>query len=145
MNNMKKYYFAYGSNMNHKQMQERCPEAKFICKGILKGYGFVYDGYSSKRNGAVANIVKNEKKQVEGGIFLISEQNEKALDKKEGYPINYYKKDVYIQTEEGETIQALVYLREPQKPGQPSEEYRNTILEGAKNCNLSEEYIKNNL
>ena len=33
-----KYYLAYGSNLNKKQMQMRCPGAKCIGTMVLKGY-----------------------------------------------------------------------------------------------------------
>ena len=59
---MKKYYFAYGSNMNHKQMKSRCPDSHFLKRAYLEGYKFAYDGYSKTRNGAVANIIETGKK-----------------------------------------------------------------------------------
>ena len=31
-------YFAYGSNMNIKQMQERCPGSKPLIPAVLKDY-----------------------------------------------------------------------------------------------------------
>ena len=31
-------YFAYGSNLKHKQMESRCPGFKYITNFYLKGY-----------------------------------------------------------------------------------------------------------
>jgi len=137
-----KYYFAYGSNMNFKQMKERCPDARFLKRAYLEGYRFVYDGYSKTRKGAVANIVEAEGKEVWGGLFEVSEECIKSLDSYEGYPISYKRKVLTVKDDKGNTYEAIVYLREPQQKGKPSEEYRKMVLEGAKDCGLPEEYIK---
>ncbi len=69
------YYFAYGSNMNHKQMKKRYPNSKFIKRAFLEGYEFVYDGYSAILKGAVANIIKSPSDKVWGGLFEINEDD----------------------------------------------------------------------
>ena len=40
----KRYYLAYGSNLNKAQMQKRCPGAKPIGKGLLEGYELFFKG-----------------------------------------------------------------------------------------------------
>lgn len=136
------YYFAYGSNMCWEQMKKRCPNARFLTKAILNGYKFVYDGYSNYRGGAVANIVEFEGGNVEGGVFEIDDDCIKNLDHYEGYPKAYQRKIVKVQGENGQTYDAIVYLRKPLENGQPTEDYRNTILQGAKDCGLSRDYVK---
>lgn len=137
------YYFAYGSNMSHRQMEERCKTGKFrfIGKAYLKGYRFVYEGYSPYRKGAVANIVKSENDIVWGGVFEIEESCLKRLDEYEGYPSVYDRKKLKV-TCEGREFEAWVYLRKPQKEGNPSEDYRQIILEGAKDCDLPIDYVE---
>ncbi|MCX7725239.1 MAG: gamma-glutamylcyclotransferase [Chitinispirillaceae bacterium] len=138
----KSYYFAYGSNMNHIRMKRRCSDAEFIEKCILRRHKFVYDGYSASLEGAVANIVEDKDEIVEGGLFLISKEDEKNLDKYEGYPIAYTKKMVEVEGVSGKKYKAMVYYRNPLEIGEPSEFYRKEVLEGANNCGLSEEYIR---
>jgi len=41
---VKKYYLAYGSNLNLTQMKHRCPKAKPIGTINLNGYRLVYKG-----------------------------------------------------------------------------------------------------
>ena len=36
------YYFAYGSNLHHLQMQRRCPNCKFIKKMVLNNYNLTF-------------------------------------------------------------------------------------------------------
>jgi gamma-glutamylcyclotransferase (GGCT)/AIG2-like uncharacterized protein YtfP len=128
--------------MNLKQMKERCPNARFVTKAKLHGYRFVYDGYSSYRNGAVANIIKSDSDTVEGGVFEINEECLRNLDRYEGYPKSYDRRIVEVVDDNGKLYNAIVYWRKPREIGRPSEEYRNIILRGARDCGLSQDYIK---
>ena len=136
------YYFAYGSNMNHKQMKRRCPTSKFIKRVYLEGYCFVYDGHSKSRNGAVANVIKSNTAKVWGGLFEINEDNLAALDCYEGHPKTYKREEIVIKDENGKSITAYIYRREEEKTDRPGEEYRRTVKQGAQDCGLPNEYIK---
>jgi len=137
----KKYYFAYGSNMSFKQMKDRCPDSEFVCVGYIENYKFVYDGYSKTRKGAVGNIIKDKKEKVWGAIFKISEEDEKKLDKYEGYPRAYSKKYLEAYDKQGNKYKVLVYLREPREIGLPSLEYEEIVVESAKQLSLPMDYI----
>ena len=80
------YYFAYGSNMNHKHMQYRCPKAKFIETYTLSGYELVFR--------SVADVQQSKDSSVTGALFEITEDCERSLDIYEGYPNLYTKKYV---------------------------------------------------
>jgi gamma-glutamylcyclotransferase (GGCT)/AIG2-like uncharacterized protein YtfP len=139
------YYFAYGSNMNHEQMKKRCENAKFIERGYIENYDFVYDGYSSYRKGAVGNIIPCEGSIVFGALWEISEDDLKNLDRYEGYPYVYNRKLMIVKDDKGLEYNAWVYLREPQEIGMPSKEYHDIVIMGAKECNLPEDYINKKL
>ncbi|MFC1730356.1 gamma-glutamylcyclotransferase family protein [candidate division KSB1 bacterium] len=138
-------YFAYGSNMNHQQMRDRCPEGKFMKRVLLKGYKFVYDGYSKKRAGPVANVVESRGDVVYGGLFEISEKDLSELNNKEGYPKSYDIKKIEVKDEENNFYEAIVYFRTGKQPGEPSELYRKIVIRGAEDCNLPSDYIMNYL
>ena len=137
------YYFAYGSNMNHIQMKKRCPDSRFITSGYIEEHTLVYDGKSTTwNNQAVANILLTGKRTdiVWGGIFEINEDDLTALDRSEGYnntPKNYNRKE--IKTNLGHT--AWVYFRIGKAQGEPSKKYRDTVITGADNCGLPNDYI----
>ncbi|MEN2998861.1 MAG: gamma-glutamylcyclotransferase family protein [Brevinematia bacterium] len=153
---MTKYYFAYGSNMSEEQMKERCnyiPEVVGI--GKIRGYIFVYNGYSSKWGGATADIIKtdNEEDVVWGVVYEISENCEKSLDEKEGFKNKdpnkgtYKKIYVCVDIRDGSIIPAYTYIKpdgqQKTNIGNPSDRYRNTIVEAARKHGLPEDYIKN--
>ena len=88
---MTQLYFAYGSNLNHKQMIIRCKDSRYIKSAFLEGYKLSF--CAASRDYGVANIVKKKdsKVSVPGGIWEISESDEKELDIYEGYPTLYTK------------------------------------------------------
>jgi len=50
------YYFAYGSNLNHKQMLERCPDSQPRFLATLHNYKLVFVGWSRQWRGGIASI-----------------------------------------------------------------------------------------
>jgi gamma-glutamylcyclotransferase (GGCT)/AIG2-like uncharacterized protein YtfP len=141
------YYFGYGSNMSHKQIKARCPNNRFIDKGKIENYKFVYDGVSKawgKRS--VANIIECDGDEVEGGIFELTAKDLKNLDEHEGYNAGIYdRRKLRIRANNGDEYDCYVYLRTAEKPGKPSDKYRQTVIQGAKDCGLEDEYVSKNL
>ncbi len=83
------YYFAYGSNMNQQQMQERCPESLLIGKARLSHYKLDFTIYSEKRKCGCADIVLTKDGEVWGLLYIVSDSDLEALDTFEGHPIHY--------------------------------------------------------
>ncbi|MFA5345763.1 MAG: gamma-glutamylcyclotransferase family protein [Candidatus Omnitrophota bacterium] len=138
------YYFAYGSNMKHTQMRERCPDSRFIKAVCLNNAEFVYDGQSKTwGNKAVANIVAADGQTVWGGLFEVTNGDLDELDRHEGFPKSYGKKIVKVHDAEGKVHDAWVYFRIGEAKGDPSEEYRKAVLKGANDCMLPKDYIAN--
>ena len=83
-----KYYLAYGSNLNKEQMQMRCPGAVPVGTMLLKGFELQFKGPLTikKKNGGRVPI----------GVWQVNEEHERSLDRYEGFPKFYYKKQVII-------------------------------------------------
>lgn len=137
------YYFAYGSNMHHEQMRERCPDAHFLGCARLDGYVFVYDGNGPTREGAVANITPSTGSYVEGGLWEIRSTDLLELDRYEDFPRAYKRLgDFSVTNKAGRKYDGvIIYFRTGQAVGNPSAGYREVVLQGAGDCGLSEEYI----
>jgi gamma-glutamylcyclotransferase (GGCT)/AIG2-like uncharacterized protein YtfP len=135
------FYFAYGSNMNHAQMKERCPGGRFLKPVVLEGHRFVYDGFSMARQGATANIVKSHLDSVRGALFEITEKDRLVLDSYEGYPREYDRKVVEVKDAQGSACAAMTYFRPGRALGKPHPDYEKAILFGARDCRLPDDYI----
>lgn len=125
-------YFAYGSNLNLIQMKRRCPDAKPIGQMIIKGWKLVFRG--------VADIVPEKGGQVFGGIWRITEADERKLDTYEGVRGGLYRK-VYlpIRRFQGDD-RVLVYVMNSDGIYPPSQGYLDGIVEGYTDFMASDEH-----
>lgn len=131
------YYFAYGSNLNKKQMMERCPDSKPMFMATLHNYKLVFVGWSRQQRGGVVSIKPFRGEKVLGAIYEISEQCLRQLDKYEGYPGNYNRFKVTVFDEDNEPVQAITYIKAGQfEETQPSKEYLAVIQQGYRDWRL---------
>ena len=129
----KKYYAAYGSNLNIRQMMFRCPDARIIGTAELKNYRLLFKG---SKTGAYLTVEKFDGGTVPLGIWEVSERDERNLDRYEGYPDFYYKTDIPLRVRgwnSGKTrlLTVFIYIMHEDRPlGISSERYLDTCFEG---------------
>jgi len=125
------YYFAYASNLNKKQMLERCPDSKPMFIATLHNYKLVFVGWSRQWRGGVASIKPFRGERVLGAIYEVSDRDLRRLDSYEGYPSNYNRLNITVFDEDGEPIKAITYIKSGQlEETQPSKEYLSLIQQG---------------
>ncbi len=128
-------YLAYGSNLNIAQMQFRCPDARIVGSAELPGWRLMYKG---SKSGNYLTIEQADGYTVPVAVWVVSEQDEKNLDRYEGFPDFYYKKELSVTLREIESgqaraIKAFVYImHEEYKLGRPTESYVARCTEGYK-------------
>ena len=129
----KRYYIAYGSNLNTRQMMYRCPRAVILGTATLKDWELLFKG---SRTGSYLTIEPCEGGEVPVAIWEVTRTDEQSLDRYEGFPNFYYKKDICvtytgIKTGRKRTVTAFAYIMNERNPiGVPSSFYLNACLEG---------------
>ena len=118
---MKRYYIAYGSNLSKRQMAYRCPTAKVVGQTTLKDWRLLFDG--------PASIERCEGYEVPVAIWEIQPNDEKELDRYEGYP-SYYRKEMLEVEIKGQKIKAMVYIMNTRKESPPGAYYYNVLEKG---------------
>ena len=136
---MSKYYIAYGSNLNVKQMAIRCPDAKLIGTGLINNYELVFRG---SRHSAVATVEPKNNSKVPVGIWEISDKDGRSLDIYEGYPKLYVKKPMLISQGNVQYEAMLYVMSNGYNYGVPNNAYYQTILEGYNDCQLDTGYLE---
>ena len=127
------YYSAYGSNLGRKQMSERCLDAKPKFVATLLNYKLIFAGWSRKWRGGIASIKPSRDGKVIGGVYEVSERDLRSLDKHEGYPAVYDRRNVVVITKDGEPVEAVTHIkREQSEETQPSPEYLEFLRQGYK-------------
>lgn len=131
-----RYYAAYGSNLNVRQMLMRCPQARIIGTSVIEDYRLLFKG---SKTGFYLTIEPAPGFHVPVGIWSVTQANEQALDRYEGFPNFYYKKEVRLPItgiRSGKVRQrdAFVYImHEDRMLGAPSKYYIRTCIEGYQN------------
>ena len=125
-------YFAYGSNLNHFQMKRRCKDSVFIKKIKLKDFKLTF-----RSKYRAADIEPKKNSIVEGGLFKISQRDEKKLDVYEDYPILYKK---YYFSYYGKKVMTYIMTKKTSFKF-PTERYLNIVKKGYKDCNLDKKYL----
>lgn len=141
---MSKYYLAYGSNLNVRQMTHRCPAAKPVGTAVIRDYELLFKG---SKTGAYLTIEKKKGGTVPVAVWEVTDDDEKRLDVYEGCPTFYYKTEMKLPvkfTENGEikTVAAFVYImHEDRKIGIPSETYTGTCAVGYRDFGFDMEFL----
>lgn len=118
---MRKFYIAYGSNMDLDQMEYRCPDSAIVTTITLDGWRLMFKGSQS---GNYATIEREDGCQVPALLWEISDADERSLDRYEGFPTFYYKQYLWVNG----YGPALVYIMHETRPhGVPSQRYYDVM------------------
>ena len=140
----KRYYIAYGSNLNVRQMMMRCPDARIIGTSVIPDYRLMFKG---SKTGSYLTIEEEPGCRVPVGVWEVSAMDERALDRYEGYPTFYYKKELQlpikgIRTGKIRLRTVFVYImHEDRSLGKPSGYYVRTCLDGYRDFGFDIEYL----
>jgi gamma-glutamylcyclotransferase (GGCT)/AIG2-like uncharacterized protein YtfP len=129
-------YFAYGSNMDPRQMARRCPGAVSPGTGVLAGHRFVINrrGY--------ATVVPAGGHVVHGVMWRLEAGHEEALDRYENVAVGLYTKETLrIELADGRVCEALCYVAADPETGKPREGYLEKVIHGARYFGLPAEYL----
>jgi gamma-glutamylcyclotransferase (GGCT)/AIG2-like uncharacterized protein YtfP len=134
-------YFAYGSNLNLKDVERWCQTLgrplALSGKGVpayLPDHEIVFDYRSESRKGGVLDLRPDIGKVVPGALFEVVDADLKTLDIKEGVPLIYRRVQKRVLFADGREVEALAYEVSPEyrtaEPVAPSEAYVKIVAEG---------------
>lgn len=140
-----RYYLAYGSNLNLRQMRGRCPGAKLVGYAYLADYRLIFRGSDS--SGYYLSIEPAYGRVVPCGVFTITPGDEQKLDLYEVFPQFYCKKEIpaFLNSLDGNsrTVSAMFYYLPKSSPvGFPATHYVQTCKEGYRDCGFDEEILR---
>ncbi len=135
----KRYYIAYGSNLNVEQMAFRCPSAKAVGTAVLENHTLFFRG---SQTGSYLTIEPKIGGKVPVAIWAVTAADEAALDRYEGYPNFYCKADFMLDVtplggnpsragRESRSLECFAYIMNEGRPiGLPTDFYLRTCIEG---------------
>lgn len=120
-------YCAYGSNLHDKQMAWRCPRARIVGPARLLDFRLVFR--------RVADVVFHPGHEVPVGLYRVTEECVRALDRYEGFPRVYERRFVLAHTPDG-PVWSFVYVMRDRPISPPTPEYLHTIRRGYQGFDL---------
>lgn len=141
----RKYYIAYGSNLNVRQMRMRCPGARPVGTAELTDWRLLFKG---SRTGAYLTIEKKKGYRVPVAVWEVTPDDEMRLDRYEGYPVFYYKENITLAVKDlisgrRKKMDCFVYIMdETRKKGVPSPFYVFTCMDGYDDFGLDQRILK---
>ena len=141
-------YFAYGSNLNQQDFDDRCSKQripqgllKFHSKANLPDFDLAFSYRSKTRNGGVLDIKPRTGQLVPGVLFEVDNDGWDAMDKKEGAPRVYERVAVEVLNERGESLEAVTYaVCKSRKEAfvQPHPRYVGIVRKGLDDWNIGD-------
>lgn len=114
-------YFAYGANVNPRNLKRHAPRARAVGVARLAGYRFVFKQF--------ADVIKDPKGTVTGVLYELTPACELALDRYEDVPALYTKGAVTVDSDHG-PVEAMIYFMNGGTKAPPALEYFNIIARG---------------
>jgi hypothetical protein len=143
-------YFAYGSNMDPRQIRKRCPSYRFISIAKLEDYILGFTRRSPRRRCGVADVIASPGDEVWGVLYNIKTRLDVlALDKAEGFKegrrrVNGYDRQmcqVWSPRYSHKLLKTNIYIaRQQSNPPSPSAHYLSLMSYGAAHWGLPSKY-----
>ena len=140
----KRYYIAYGSNLNIDQMSYRCPGAKVVGTSEIPDFQLLFKG---SKSGAYLTIEPKKGAKVPVAVWEVTADDELSLDRYEGCPNFYYKTEVEIPVigisdRKVRKLKAFIYImHEEREIGVPSQRYVDICLDGYDSFGFDENHL----
>jgi hypothetical protein len=141
------YYFAYGSDMNQKQISTRCAKPRMIAVAKLPDYQLAFFGYSAVWDGAEETVVPAPGHDVWGVVYDLSPSDRDRLDNAQDARLDgsgsHFHYPAKVTGEDGKAYSILLFKKDKLGISQkPSQEYLDFIIQGAIERELPPAYVE---
>lgn len=137
------FYFAYGSNLSIRRLQQRVDTARLVTQGFLKEHTLIF--HKIGRDGsAKCNAFYTGKQDdlLYGAVYIIDPLQKTHLDNAEGLGNGYEIKQVTIIAEDARKIGAFTYFATHiAEDIKPFHWYKHHVLAGAREHGFPKHYI----
>lgn len=139
-------YFAYGFNLNLQKVNQMLTKPRVTGIARLSNHKMGFYGHSVIWDGAVETVVPDNQSEVWGILYQLEAYEWEQLDNLKDVRLDgtgeYFHYPVEVIDEQNMLREASLYKKaQLREPKQPSTEYLDIIIQGAKEQGLPESYI----
>ena len=138
------YYVGYGSNLNVEYtIADLLPNGRYVMRAYIPNYQVQFRKWSNNSRGGISSIVEVPGQMVEAAMYQCPQSDLDTLDYRLDYYVPDYKREIFrVLGEDNQWYSASLYrLWDLKGPFPPARRYVEGMLEGARQLNLSPEYI----
>jgi hypothetical protein len=132
-------YFAYGSNLDGRQMRERCPSSLPLCRARLPHHCLDFTYYSSRWQGGAADVLPRPGELVWGVVYQLGPDELNALDR---FEIGYDRIEVEVMDDRARLHRALSYTVREKGSFAPSQIYLDKIVRWGERWRFPADYLE---
>ncbi len=133
------YYFAYGSNLDERQLAERCPSSRGLFRARLRHHRLDFTHFSSKWVGGAADVLPHSGADVWGVVYQLDDSELERLDRHEG---GYDRVLLEVESEDGRRHPVVSYTVRDKHSFRPTDIYLDKMLRWAEHWNLPRPYCE---
>jgi len=144
-------YFAFGSNMDPRQMAARCPSHRVLGRGFLADHRLCFPRRSPVRHCGTAGLAPAAGHGLWGVLYALAESDLVRLHAAEGYAPgraaeenrhDFVEIEVRLDSADGTIMRAFTYIARPDTSGAaPSADYLRHLIDGAEHHGLPNSYV----
>jgi gamma-glutamylcyclotransferase len=131
------YFFAYDEFLNRKTMAALCPGAKPHASAALPNHRLIFSGWQRRWHGGTAAIMASAGDRVRGGVYEVTEADQRKLDRAMGYPAMRQRIPVTVFDQDDKPFSAFTYAPKGRvEPAAPGAEYLALLQQGIRDWGL---------
>jgi gamma-glutamylcyclotransferase len=131
-------YFAYGSNLDARQMRERCPSSLPLCRARLPDHALDFTYYSTRWSGGAADVVPSSEALVWGVVYQLDTHEIALLDR---YELGYDRIPLEVIDDRARVHKVLSYTVREKGRFPPSDIYLQKLLTWGQRWRFPAEYL----
>lgn len=132
-------YFAYGSNLDARQMRERCPSSLPLCRARLPHHALDFTYYSTRWSGGAADVIRRPADVVWGVVYQLEAGELQLLDR---YELGYERVALEVVDDRARVHQVLSYSVREKGSFAPSDVYLQKLLSWGQRWRFPGEYLE---
>ncbi len=136
---MRVRYFAYGSNLDVRQLEARCPSSRGLCRARLPHHRLDFTYYSTRWVGGAADVVPHSGSDVWGAVYELDAAELALLDRFEG---GYERVPLRVLDDSGSEFDVVSYRVREKHSFRPTDIYLHKLLLWGEHWKLPQSYLE---
>ena len=132
-------YFAYGSNLDARQMRERCPSSLPLCRARLQDHSLDFTYYSTRWSGGAADVVPQLTEVVWGVVYQLDAHEIALLDR---YELGYDRVSLDVVDDRARIHRVTSYTVREKGKFAPSDVYLQKLLTWGQRWRFPSAYLE---